>query len=365
MLWARTAIPSRATSSSQLSSTRSVWAQAPAGNRATSPCAMPAGSRRRRPRSSRRIRSVNSCSTLPGRAPTSAWAAVTTRSSPSPRPSRPRPDRACWYAPIWIGTPWPRACSSAWRSTPRATDCPGCMRCFSMSRRAPPARSAAGCCDATASFTGPIAVTRVSMTIWAPSPPRSARRRVASAAASRMRACASRRASAASSTSRSSTIYDLHRDTFVRHGHEPYLTRAFFSAVARALPESFMVKLAVHGRAVVAAAIFFCCEEALFGRYWGAAADYHSLHFEACYHQGIEFCIERGIARFEPGTQGEHKVSRGFEPAITWSAHYIADPQFRAAIAEYLAREATAVQAYAQEVQGHVPFRGRRSAGLP
>ncbi len=159
-------------------------------------------------------------------------------------------------------------------------------------------------------------------------------------------------------------IYDLHRDTFVRHGHEPYLTRAFFSAVARALPESFMVKLAVHGRAVVAAAIFFCCEEALFGRYWGAAADYHSLHFEACYHQGIEFCIERRIARFEPGTQGEHKVSRGFEPAITWSAHYIADAQFRDAIAEYLTREAGAVEAYALEVQGHVPYRGRRTAGL-
>jgi predicted N-acyltransferase len=159
-------------------------------------------------------------------------------------------------------------------------------------------------------------------------------------------------------------IYDLHRDTFVRHGHEPYLTRAFFSAVARALPESFMVKLAVHGRAVVAAAIFFCCEEALFGRYWGAAADYHSLHFEACYHQGIEFCIERRIARFEPGTQGEHKVSRGFEPAITWSAHYIADAQFRDAIAEYLTREAGAVEAYALEVQGHVPYRGRRTPGL-
>jgi predicted N-acyltransferase len=159
-------------------------------------------------------------------------------------------------------------------------------------------------------------------------------------------------------------IYDLHRDTFVRHGHEPYLTRAFFSAVVRALPESFMVKLAVHGRAVVAAAIFFCCEEALFGRYWGAAADYHSLHFEACYHQGIEFCIERRIARFEPGTQGEHKVSRGFEPAITWSAHYIADAQFRAAIADYLAREAGAVEAYALQVQGHVPYRRRRTAGL-
>ncbi len=158
-------------------------------------------------------------------------------------------------------------------------------------------------------------------------------------------------------------IYQLHRDTFLRHGHEPYLTRECFSALARALPESFMVKLARRGPAVVAAAIFFWSPEALFGRYWGADAGYHSLHFEACYHQGIEFCIERAIARFEPGTQGEHKVSRGFEPALTWSAHYIVDPQFRRAIADYLAREAGAVEAYALEVQGHVPYRGRRSPG--
>jgi hypothetical protein len=155
-------------------------------------------------------------------------------------------------------------------------------------------------------------------------------------------------------------IYALHRDTFLRHGHEPYLTRTFFSEIARTLPESFMVKLAVYQRAVVAVAIFFCSAQALFGRYWGAAADYHSLHFEACYHQGIEFCIERGLARFEPGTQGEHKVSRGFEPALTWSGHFISDLQFRAAIADYLRREAAAVDAYALEVQGHVPYRGRR-----
>ncbi len=158
-------------------------------------------------------------------------------------------------------------------------------------------------------------------------------------------------------------IYELHRDTFLRHGHEPYLTRAFFGAVARSLPDSMMVKLALHGRTVVAAAIFFCCADALFGRYWGAAADYHSLHFETCYHQGIEFCIERRIARFEPGTQGEHKVSRGFEPAITWSAHYIADTDFRGAIAEYLTREGAAIDAYAHEVQGHVPYRDRRASG--
>jgi len=158
-------------------------------------------------------------------------------------------------------------------------------------------------------------------------------------------------------------VYELHRDTFLRHGHEPYLTRAFFSEIARTLPESLMVKLALHGRTVVAAAIFFFSAETLFGRYWGAAADYHSLHFETCYHQGIEFCIERGLARFEPGTQGEHKVSRGFEPILTWSAHYIADGRFRAAIANYLAQEGAAVEAYAHEVQAHVPYRGRRSAG--
>ena len=160
-------------------------------------------------------------------------------------------------------------------------------------------------------------------------------------------------------------IYELHRDTFLRHGHEPYLTREFFSEAARSLPDALMVKLALYGRTVVAAAIFFCCQDALFGRYWGAAADYHSLHFETCYHQGIEFCIERGIARFEPGTQGEHKVSRGFEPTLTWSAHYIADADFRAAIGEYLSREGAVVEAYALEVQGHVPYRGRRAAGPP
>ncbi len=157
-------------------------------------------------------------------------------------------------------------------------------------------------------------------------------------------------------------IYALHRDTFLRHGHEPYLTPAFFREVARRLPQSLMVKLAMHGRSMVAAAIFFCSPQALYGRYWGAAADYHSLHFETCYHQGIEFCIERGIPRFEPGTQGEHKVSRGFEPSLTWSAHFIADPQFRAAIAAYLEREGAAVESYAGEVQEHVPYRGRRSA---
>jgi predicted N-acyltransferase len=107
----------------------------------------------------------------------------------------------------------------------------------------------------------------------------------------------------------------------------------------------------------VAAAIFFAGSNALYGRYWGAIGEFHSLHFELCYHQGIELCIERGLERFEPGTQGEHKIARGFTPCRTWSAHYIAHPGFRDAIAEFLGREAPQVDAYAQAVAAHVPFR--------
>jgi predicted N-acyltransferase len=156
-------------------------------------------------------------------------------------------------------------------------------------------------------------------------------------------------------------VYAFHRDTFLRHGHEPYLTRAFFTEAVRTMGENLMVKLAVNGTTPVAAAIFFWSADALFGRYWGAAADYNSLHFETCYHQGIEFCIEHKVARFEPGTQGEHKVSRGFEPTLTWSAHFIANRRFREAIGDYLDREGQSVDAYAEEVQAHVPYRDKRT----
>jgi predicted N-acyltransferase len=107
----------------------------------------------------------------------------------------------------------------------------------------------------------------------------------------------------------------------------------------------------------VATAIFFWSGEALYGRYWGALADFHSLHFECCYHQGIEFCIANGISRFEPGTQGEHKVSRGFAPQYTWSAHFLVEPRLRNAVAEFVQRESQAVEAYADDVGLHTPFR--------
>ena len=152
------------------------------------------------------------------------------------------------------------------------------------------------------------------------------------------------------------TVYEFYADTFYRHGHEPYLNLRFFKLIGSAMPERLMLKIARQGATPIALAIFFVGDDALYGRYWGAGGNYHSLHFETCYYQGIEYCIEKGLARFEPGTQGEHKVPRGFVPALTSSAHYIADERFAAAIREFAAREAHGVDVYAAAVNEHVPY---------
>jgi len=153
------------------------------------------------------------------------------------------------------------------------------------------------------------------------------------------------------------TVFGFSAATFESRGHEHYLNAGFFRAVSTALPESVMVKLAMYDGQPIASAIFFRSDDTLYGRYWGAAADFHSLHFETCYYQGIEYCIEQGLQHFEPGTQGEHKVPRGFEPTATWSAHWIADPRFRRAIDEYLGQERAGIDAYMQSVREHLPFR--------
>ena len=155
-------------------------------------------------------------------------------------------------------------------------------------------------------------------------------------------------------------VYEFHANTFAAHGHLPYLNLECLHEMATGLRERMIVKLAMRGSQPVAAAVFFRSSDTLYGRYWGANGAYHSLHFEACYYQGIELCIELGLQRFEPGTQGEHKLARGFEPSLTWSAHWIADPVMRSAIAAYLRREQAAVRNYATEAAIHLPF---RSAG--
>jgi hypothetical protein len=151
-------------------------------------------------------------------------------------------------------------------------------------------------------------------------------------------------------------VYPFYADTFYRHGHDPYLNLDFFKRIAASMPERLMLKVARIGAEPIAVAVFFLSDDALFGRYWGAGGNYHSLHFETCYYQGIEYCIDRRLQRFEPGTQGEHKVPRGFVPTLMSSAHFVVDPRFAAAIRDFAAREARGVDHYAAAVNEHVPY---------
>jgi predicted N-acyltransferase len=151
-------------------------------------------------------------------------------------------------------------------------------------------------------------------------------------------------------------IFSFSERTFLRHGNGHYLTVEFLERVARAVPGSVMVKLAERAGQPIAASIFFEGGGWLYGRYWGAAQPEDSLHFEACYYQGIEYCIERGLQCFDPGTQGEHKIARGFEPTRTTSAHWLEHAGFREAVTRYLQRERAAVDDYIESARAHLPF---------
>jgi predicted N-acyltransferase len=152
-------------------------------------------------------------------------------------------------------------------------------------------------------------------------------------------------------------VYGLHAETFARYGNAPYLNRDFFARLARALPETLVVEMASRHGVPIACAVSLRGNDTLFGRYWGASGDYHSLHFELCYYRGIEYCIRERIARFEPGTQGEHKLLRGFMPSPVWSLHEIADARFAAAIGGWLARERARRRAWLRAAVRHLPFR--------
>ncbi|GMW05547.1 MAG: GNAT family N-acetyltransferase [Gammaproteobacteria bacterium] len=153
------------------------------------------------------------------------------------------------------------------------------------------------------------------------------------------------------------SVLPLYASTFWRRGHDPYLGEAFFRAICRTLPAQLVVIVAMAHTEAVAAAICFRSDDTLYGRYWGSAGNYHSLHFETCYYQGIEYCIANGLRLFEPGTQGEHKIARGFIPAEVWSAHWLADPRFAAAIDRHLAGERRHIDDYMGVVHEHTPYR--------
>jgi predicted N-acyltransferase len=152
-------------------------------------------------------------------------------------------------------------------------------------------------------------------------------------------------------------FFKFYTMTYLKKGSKPYLNLAFFQQLAATMGEQLLLVLAFKEGNAVAAALSFVGEDTLYGRYWGCHEQYHSLHFEVCYYQGLDYCIERGLKRFDSGAQGEHKISRGFEPVTTYSAHWIKDVEFAKVIENFLVREQKAMQNYKQDAALYLPFR--------
>ncbi|WP_367113499.1 GNAT family N-acetyltransferase [Zhongshania sp.] len=142
-----------------------------------------------------------------------------------------------------------------------------------------------------------------------------------------------------------------------RSGHGGYLPEAFFTELATSMPEHLVMVLASHGDEPVAVALNFRDQHTLYGRYWGCIREYEFLHFEACYYQGIEYCLREGLRHFDPGAQGEHKIQRGFTPILTYSNHWLADDDFSAAVQRFLDEEQVHIGNYLREASEMLPFK--------
>lgn len=152
-------------------------------------------------------------------------------------------------------------------------------------------------------------------------------------------------------------IHRFYLQTFRDYGNAPALTREFIGHIAREMPRNILIILACNGGKPVAGALCLRGTDTLYGRYWGGDAILPGLHFETCYYQGIEYCLEHGLGRFEPGAQGEHKLARGFLPTLVRSRHRIADPAFRQALRSWCGDETRAVLRHAATLARHGPFR--------
>lgn len=157
-------------------------------------------------------------------------------------------------------------------------------------------------------------------------------------------------------------FYLCYQQTYLkRSGHTGYLTQAFFEYLQENMRNEVMIVMAYCSEGseqkCIASALFFYNEEQLFGRYWGALQEVSGLHFECCYYQGIEFAIEKKLRQFNPGTQGEHKILRGFEPTICFSNHYLQHPDFHSAVDDFLKREKIGIEQYQEQAQRVLPFK--------
>jgi predicted N-acyltransferase len=152
-------------------------------------------------------------------------------------------------------------------------------------------------------------------------------------------------------------FWEFYQDTGARKWGRPYLTREAFDLIGERMADKVVLVMAFDGGHAVAGAINFIGAEALYGRYWGAVVEKPFLHFELCYYQAIDAAIELGLSRVEAGAQGGHKLARGYEPVQTWSAHWIADPGFRAAVSDFLERERAGIAQNQMYLAQRAPFR--------
>jgi uncharacterized protein len=152
-------------------------------------------------------------------------------------------------------------------------------------------------------------------------------------------------------------FFDFYMETGSRKWGRPYLTRPFYSLVGETMADRILLVMAKRNGRWIAGAINFIGSTTLFGRHWGSIEHHPFLHFELCYYQAIQYAIEHKLARVEAGAQGEHKISRGYLPTTTYSAHYILDPALRRAIEDFLKHERAYVAAAGEELADAAPFR--------
>jgi predicted N-acyltransferase len=157
-------------------------------------------------------------------------------------------------------------------------------------------------------------------------------------------------------------MWAFYQDTGSRKWGHPYLTREFFDLAGEALGDKLLLFLAVRDGRPIAGALNLVGRDALYGRYWGCTEEVPFLHFELCYYQAVEWAIEHRLASVQAGAQGEHKLARGYEPVITRSAHFIPNPSFKAAVADFLQTERTAISGEVAWLRAALPYRSSSSA---
>jgi predicted N-acyltransferase len=157
-------------------------------------------------------------------------------------------------------------------------------------------------------------------------------------------------------------MWAFYQDTGSRKWGHPYLTREFFDLAGEALGDKLLLFLALRDGRPIAGALNLVGGDALYGRYWGCTEEVPFLHFELCYYQAVEWAIEHRLASVQAGAQGEHKLARGYEPVITRSAHFIPNPSFKAAVADFLQTERTAISGEVAWLRAALPYRSSSSA---